>query len=544
MALKALLIKKKLDGKRTALQALTPRRTALQAREAELEAAIAEVNENTSAEDRAELDDAVNTFETDRAALDQEQNTLENEIRALEGELEAEEAAQDTTPPAPAPAAAEKNERKENINMNTRTKIFDKMGVQVRDAMFAREDVKGWLSETRSAIREKRAISNVGLTIPTVMLGVLRENIIDYSKLYRHVSVRPVGGDARAIIEGAIPEAVWADCCANLNELALGFNDMEMGCWKVAGFFAVCNANLEDSDIDLAAEILTALAQAIGLALDKAILYGTGNRMPLGIVTRLAQTSQPESYPATARPWVDLHTSNVRTIANSVQGVELFQGLTLLAGAAKGKYSRGEKVWVMNETTRTFLVSNSLVINAAGAIVSGVNGSMPVIGGIIEVLEFVPDYVIVGGYFDLYILAERAGAKFATSEHVRFLQDQTVMKGTARYDGAPAIAEAFVAIGINGVTPSAEMSFAQDEANSVQAIALNTATASVAVGGTVQLYALLSPGSGTVTWSSATEAKATVDANGVVTGVATGSSVITASCNGKTASCTVTVTAS
>ncbi len=542
MALKALLIKKKLDVKRAALQALAPRRTALQAREAELEASIAEVDENTEAEARSALDEEVTAFENDRAALDQEQSALEEEIRALEGELEAEEAAQDTTPPAPAPAAAEKNERKENHTMNTRTKIFSKMGVQERDAMFARQDVKDWLQETRSSIREKRAIANVGLTIPTVMLGVLRENIIDYSKLYRHVSVRPVGGDARAVIEGAIPEAVWTDCCGIINEMELGFNDMEMGCWKVAGYFAVCNANLEDSDIDLAAEILTALGQAIGLALDKAILYGTGSRMPLGIVTRLAQTSQPESYPATARPWVDLHTSNIRTIANSVLDVDLFQALTLFAGAAKGKYSRGEKVWVMNETTRTFLVSNSLVINAAGAIVAGVNGNMPVIGGIIEVLEFVPDYVIVGGYFDLYILAERAGAKFATSEHVRFLQDQTVMKGTARYDGAPAIAEAFVAIGINGTTPSADMSFAQDKANTVQAIALNTATASVAVGGTVQLFALLSPGAGAVTWTSATPAKATVDANGVVTGVATGSSVITATANGKTASCTVTVT--
>ena len=542
MALKALLIKKKLDVKRAALQALTPRRAALQARETELEASIAEVDENTEAEARATLDEAVDTFEADRAALDQEQSALEDEIRALEGELEAEEAAQDTTPPAPAPAAAEKNERKENHTMSTRTKIFNRMGVQARDAMLGRQEVKDWLQEYRSAIREKRAITNVGLTIPTVLLGVLRENLIDYSKLYRHIDVRPVAGNGREIIEGASSEAVWTDCCANLNELSLGFNDMEVGCWMLGGYYAICNANAEDSDIDLAAEILTAILKAIGLALDKAILYGTGNRMPLGIVTRLAQTAAPADYPATARPWVDLHTSNVRTVAAATQGVELFQGLTLLAGAAKGKYARGEKVWVMNETTRTFLVSNALVINAAGAIVSGVNGSMPVIGGIIEVLEFVPDYVIVGGYFDLYLLAERAGAKFASSEHVAFLANRTVYKGTARYDGAPAIAEAFVAIGINGVTPTAEMTFAPDVANTVQAIALNTATASVAVGGTVQLFALLSPGAGAVTWSSATPAKATVDANGVVTGVATGSSVITASCNGLTASCTVTVT--
>jgi HK97 family phage major capsid protein len=131
----------------------------------------------------------------------------------------------------------------------------------------------------------------------------------------------------------------------------------------------------------------------------------------------------------------------------------------------KGKYSRGGKVWVMNETTYTTLIAEAMSIDAGGAIVSGVNGQMPVVGGAIEVLNFLPDNVNIAGYFDLYLLAERAGQKFATSEHVRFTQDQTVFKGTARYDGKPVIAEGFVAIGINGVTPNATMTFAADTAN-------------------------------------------------------------------------------
>ncbi|MBR6353557.1 MAG: phage major capsid protein, partial [Oscillospiraceae bacterium] len=471
------------------------------------------------------------------------QNDLEGEIAGLESELDTEEAAQDTTPPAPAPGAPETTERKEVKTMNTRSKIFARMGIQERDAMFAREDVKGWLGEVRAHIREKRALQNVGLTIPTVFLGLLRENIENYSKLYKHVNVQPVAGEGRMPIMGGIPEAIWTDCCANLNELDLAFNDAEVGCWKVAGYFAVCNANLEDSDIDLAAELLAAIGQAIGLALDKAILYGTGTRMPLGIVSRLAQESQPADYPATARTWVDLHSTNIKTLANTLTGIDLFKALLLAAGVVKGKYSRGVKVWAMNETTRTFLQANAMTINANGAIVAGVDGSMPVIGGIVEVLDFIPDYVIVGGYLDLYLLAERAGQKFAQSEHVRFLQDQTVMKGTARYDGLPVIAEGFVAIGVNGVTPTAQMTFAPDTANEVEFLALNTATASIAVGGKVQLKAIMGPGEGTVSWASATTGKATVNSSGLVTGVASGSSVITATCNGLTASCTVTVTA-
>ena len=232
---------------------------------------------------------------------------------------------------------------------------------------------------------------------------------------------------------------------------------------KIAGYIAVCNALLEDSDVALASEIVTAIGGAIAKALDKAILFGTGTRMPQGIVPRLDETEEPADYPATARAWVDLHESNEIAIAAGTTGAELFASIVTASGAAKGKYARGEKVWVMNEATYTMLISNALTINAAGQIVAGVSDRMPVIGGIIEVLDFVPDNMIIGGYFELYLLAERAGQKFATSEHYRFLADQTVMKGTARYDGVPVIPEAFVVITIG--TAGSYPTFAPDTAN-------------------------------------------------------------------------------
>lgn len=539
MALKALMLRKRIDDKKKELADLTGAND-FDAREADLEQSIAEAQ--TEDEKRA-VEEAIETFETEKAEADAKVTALTEEIRGLEADLEAEEAKQET---APAEAETIPVSRKDNDTMSVRTNFFN-MDIQKRDAIFAKENVQNWLHEVRSCISEKRALTNVGVTIPDVFLGLLRENIANYSKLYKHVNLRPVSGNARQAIMGTIPEAVWTDCCANLNELDLAFSDAEVDCFKCSGYFAVCNAVLEDSDVDLAAEILTALGQAIGLALDKAILFGRNAagamKMPQGIVTRLVQESQPESYPATARAWVDLHTSNVKTISADYTGANLFKQIVIASGAAKGKYSRGDKVWVMNETTYTKLLGEALSINAAGAIVSGIGATMPVVGGVIEVLDFVPDNVIIGGYFDLYLLAERSGQKFATSEHVRFLADQTVMKGTARYDGMPVIAEGFVAIGIGGTTPSASMTFAADEANGVSAIALNTSTASVAVAGTVKLYAITSPGNGTVTWSSGTAAKATVASDGTVTGVAAGTSVITATCNGLTASCTVTVTA-
>lgn len=546
MALKALMLRKKIDLKKKELAAQRKSMEDMEKREAELVVSIEEV---TNEEEQAAVQESVDTLIEEKEKLQESVDELDRVIQDLESQLAAEEAAQDTTPPAEiVPPADEERSKKTMNQISTRARFFG-MNMQERAAFVAREDVKGFLGEVRACIKEKRALTNVGLTIPTVMLGLLRENVINYSKLYRHVSVRQIGGEGKQLIMGSIPEGVWTDCCANLNELDLGFFDMVLDCWKVGGFYAICNANLEDSDIDLAAEILDALGQAIGKALDKAILFGrnaAGNYgMPLGIASRLVQESKPEGYPATARPWVDLHTSNVKSLSASLTGAALFAAIVTNAAAMKGKYSRGEKVWVMNESTYTALMAQTLTIDANGRIVTGVSDTMPVVGGIIEVLEDVPDNMIIGGYFDLYTLGERAGSRFASSEHVRFLQDQTVFKGVARYDGAPAIAEAFLILMLNAGTAStavAGVTFAPDAANAVSAIAMNTAAATVAVGGKVQLFALTSPGTGAVTWTSATPAKATVSENGEVTGVATGTSVITATtADGLTAQCTVTV---
>jgi hypothetical protein len=119
----------------------------------------------------------------------------------------------------------------------------------------------------------------------------------------------------------------------------------------------------------------------------------------------------------------------------------------------------------MNEKTYTKLKAEALSINAAGAIVSGMEGTMPVAGGKVVVLDFIADYDIAYGYLDLYLLGERRGIAVGQSEHVKFIEDKTVFKGTARYDGLPVIAEGFGIMNINNTNPTTVYSFAPDSAN-------------------------------------------------------------------------------
>jgi len=87
----------------------------------------------------------------------------------------------------------------------------------------------------------------------------------------------------------------------------------------------------------------------------------------------------------------------------------------------------------------------------------------------------------------------------------------------------------------------------QDNAVSVTGVALDKSTANVTVGKTVQLTATVSPSNATskgVTWASSDTSIATVDANGKVKGVKSGTATITVTTDdgGYTATCKVTVT--
>lgn len=448
---------------------LEQRRRDMQAREAELEAAVNEITENTPEEDRNEVDAAVEEFEQQQQHLEDEINAYNEQRESLVQQIadidaELEKLNQRAAPP-PVTHHENTEERKEDANMHTTRKFFG-MTNQERDAFLGHAEIKNFLQRVRDFKGQTRTIKAGELIIPEIGLELLREQISTTSVLVNKVDLRRVSGTARQRITGLVPEAIWTEACGTLNELDLSFGVFEVDGFKVGGFIAVCNAILEDNDVNLATEIFTALSRAIGLALDKAILYGTGNKMLLGIATRLAQAAKPENWGNDEPEWQNLSASNVITIPASDTGDKLYKSLALASAKARGAYATGNKMWIMNEATHISLLAEAMGKNASGAIVSGINATMPIVGGDLVIVSdrVMPDNNIICGYGSMYLLAERAGTALGSSEHVRYIEDQTVFKGTARYDGRPVMGDAFVAIGL-GAAPTMTATFAPDKAN-------------------------------------------------------------------------------
>ncbi len=474
MALKTMMLRRSIDKKRAELEELRKKDAEFQTREEELETAINEAETN---EQEQVVSEEVEKYESEKKLHEEAKNVLSSEIEGLEAELEAAEAEAPTRRKPDFTHIERKEKTMPDINIRSlpmHVRAFDALPMERRQEIVSQPEVKDFLAQFREMGRQQRAITGVDLTIPIVFLDLISENMYRYSKLINRVRVRNVSGQARQTIAGIAPEAVWTEMCAAINELTLSFGQITVDGYKVAGYIPVCNSTLEDSDIDLSAWVIEMISESLGLSKDKAILYGKGAsyKMPMGIVTRLAQTSKPADYPATAPEWEDLHTSNVIQLDDELTGAAFWSALMLATGNTFTRYSRGNQFWAMNSKTYSLLKSKLITFTATGDIVANLFGTLPIVGGDVDILEFIPDGDIIGGYGDLYLWAQRSGSTIEMSRECQFIQDNTVFKGKERADGTPIIPGAFVAININGNAVTTATDFPADTANDAQLIAL------------------------------------------------------------------------
>ena len=466
MALKVPMLRSRINERQRALDALRNAADSFMSREAEL---AADIDAAATDEERSVIDEAIEAFEQERAANEAEQARIAGEIADYERQIgEIESAASQ----ARSAAHGAENRGRENTMPDTatcRARILRAIGEtpEQRAALVAREDVKGFLQRVRELKAQSRDVKGAELGVPDVLLGVLRDTTERYSKLLKYITIRPLKGKARQNVAGAVPEAIWTEMVATLNELDISFTQVELDGYKVGGYVAVPNSDLEDdTDLQLLASIIDYLGQSIGLACDKAIVYGTGVKMPVGFVTRLVAASQPAWWGAHQGTFTDLSARHVLKLnLGASTGVEFFSGLIAALAIAKPNYATSGPVWIMNRKTHLDVICKALAFSAAGALVAGMQNTMPVIGGDIVELEFMADNDIAGGYMSLELWAERSGTNLASSDIPLFLEDMTVFKGTQRYDGKPIRGEAFVLVNYANAEPQKTVSFEPDLVN-------------------------------------------------------------------------------
>lgn len=468
MALKVLLLRSRLAPLQTELQTLETTRDGFAAREAELEHDIAEAQTD---EERSVVEADVNAFEQERSANAADITRVQERINEINEEIRSLEEAQ--TPPASDPPAAEPtgttNTERSNHSMpiNNPERRWFGLTYQERDALLTRDSTKEFLQRVRQLRAQQNSVSGAALGIPTEFMQILRDLTYQNSKLWPYVHSEAIRGKARQNVAGTGCEAVWSEMLANINEIVMDFTQLEMDGYMLAGYIAISNAVLEDdSDLQLLTSILNAMGEANARGLDKAIVYGTGKKMPVGFITRLAASVQPEWWNNDQGDFKDLHSSHILKLdIDSTSGAAFFGTLIEALGIADPKYSDGRVFWVMNRKTHIRLMAKALAFDSAAAITAGINNTFPIVGGDIIELDFMADNDIAGGFGSLMRMSEREGASIASSDIPFFLRNMTVYRSIGRYDGKPARGEAFVLVNFHNTAPTTSISFAPNLAN-------------------------------------------------------------------------------
>ena len=521
-ALRVLVLNSEITALRAQLRPLEQTRDGFAAREAQLRQALSEITETSTDEERSAVSTAVDAFENDRSANAAEIARIQGEIDTRSAEIARLEAEQ-TPPPASNPAVPNSDTRNNDhhersfvpMNNTTERRWFG-LTYAERDALMQSEQVRTFLQTIREARAQQRSVSGGELGIPDGFLPILRDLTYQESKFLRYCFTTSFRGTTRQNVAGVAPEAIWTEMTDRLNELDINFWQLTMDGFMVGGYVVVPNSILmDDSDLQLTTTILQALASSLAKAIDKSIWYGTGEKMPVGIITRLAAQTKPAWWGAQQGDFTDLHTSHILKLDLAAKNdVEFFRPLNTALAVAKPDYSNGTLIWAMNRKTHIDIKNRALAHNSSGQMVEGFGNIMPGIGGEIVEWEVMPDNEIAGGYMSLYRSVEREGTTIESNTNVRWLENQTCFKGMQRRDGKPAIGEAFVLVNYGNTEPTTTTTFGKDRANTAIGTLIVTTAAGSANGKSVVTVA--GNGSGTLKYQSAGQAIAV--ANGETLG--------------------------
>lgn len=412
MALKQLLIQKKLRNKQEGMTVIRSAFDSFKIREDDIAKALEEA---TTDEETEVVEESIIELEKEIEEKKSEQEALQKELDELQAELDALE---ENEP--------QQQTEEETRNMKNTHSRNHGAALTIRQSMDIQE-VRDFYQGLSNAMTEKRDLTQAESTIPTVVIDRISSKIGDYSVLMNEVEVLALPGKGRVVIDGAIPEAVWTEMTGALTELQDGFSPVDIDGFSLGGFISVPNATIEDSLVALATYTEDRIAKAIAKAIDKAILSGEGSakKQPDGIIPKLDLTHKVTSD-------------------GSLKDIISHLGVVDTDGTG------GEVIFVMNRVTYYgYILTQMIASTSDGKTITG-NASQPNVVGIRAVLSaHMKNKELLAGDFKQYLLAERAAVRLESSKDVKFTDDQTVFKGVGRYDGKPIHKESFVLITID-----------------------------------------------------------------------------------------------
>lgn len=307
---------------------------------------------------------------------------------------------------------------------------------EMRQALFSTDEYRsGFLKSLKGNSlndAEKRAMTiaagSGGSVVPTITYDLIVKRLIQVSALFGRIKKTFI--PANVVLPVANPQiaAAWTDSAPTGLLTGAASDDSVLGVslssYTLSKFAAVKGQLLLMSIDAFESYVVSAIGDQLGVAIENAIINGTGTGMPTGII-----------------PGVTWGTTNSATWAagSTVGYTDLVNARALL------KLYRTGAVWIMNSNME------AQIFNIKTTTAQPLFTQNPITGLIanplgmeIVVDYYMPDNTIIAGNLDYYYMNITQNPTILTDDSSGFLSTSRMYRGTMFCDAKPALSEAFV----------------------------------------------------------------------------------------------------
>lgn len=293
-------------------------------------------------------------------------------------------------------------------------------------------DEKAYYNEV---IESGEAFAGAEKLIPPTVIDRVFEDLVKNRPLLQAIDFINVTGLTEWIMKkGEIPAAWWGKLCDEIKEVMdEGFEKVQLNLYKLSAYIPVCKAMLDLGPEWLDRYVRTVLMESMYIALEQAVISGTGKEQPIGMMKDLDGAVVGGIYP-------DKDAVSLTDLSPKSLGKEIMAPLT-----NNGKRNVANVIMVVNPLDYWSLIFPAITFqNANGEYVQ--NTAIPI--QFIQSTE-IPTGKAVAGMAKDYFLGVGSTQKIEHSDEVKFIEDERVYIGKQYANGRPKDNESFLVFDIS-----------------------------------------------------------------------------------------------
>lgn len=286
-----------------------------------------------------------------------------------------------------------------------------------------------------AVIAAGEGFSAVDQLVPATVINRVFDNLVADRPLLRAIDMVNVGLATEWIFSVGVNPAFWGTLCANIQELQdKGFRRVDINQMKLSAFMPVCKAFLElNSPEWLARYVVTVLTEAIQMALELAIVDGTGQNQPVGMRRSINNVTSGVHNVTVAKEIAQLDPATSGEIMAALSKITIEDGVVI-----ERNLNPADVALVVNPQTywkRIFPMYTTQTLN--GAYVQ----NLPLPFNLIQSTAVPEDELVIGVARD-YFFGLGMGTRITSSDEYHFVEDERIYlakmygNGQPKFDGA------------------------------------------------------------------------------------------------------------